>query len=107
MNKEDILKMSREENNGKYDERELDIMKSASKVGMSVGAFLSVVLVLIGYFVLHSVAVAMAGWTVFLAMVGSSNIVTYIYLRKKSKLIYGVGNIVFSVLAFLIAIGVF
>ena len=53
MNKEDILKLSREENEGRRDEREMAVASAASKVGMMVGGLVCVVLVFIGRFILN------------------------------------------------------
>ena len=44
MNKDEILKMSREENEGKHDEREMMAYGTASRVGMLVGAIICAVL---------------------------------------------------------------
>ena len=40
MNKEEILKMSREENEGRHDECEMMAYGTASRVGMLVGAII-------------------------------------------------------------------
>lgn len=103
MNKEDILKMSQQENKGKLDEREIAVFGKASRIGMLVGAILCVALILISEFVLHMPVLALVGWMVYFAMQGSSNVVLYRYLKKRSKLVYGVVEIVFAVV-FAIAI---
>lgn len=103
MNKEEILKLSQRENEGKLDERELAAFGKASRIGMLVGALLCVVLIIIGEFVLNMPELALVGWMVYFAMQGSSNIVLFKYLKTRSKLIYGVAEIVFAV-AFAVAI---
>lgn len=97
MNKEEILKMSQQENKGKLDERELEAFGKASRVGMLVGALLCVALILVSEFVLNMPELALAGWMVYFAMHGSSNIVLYKHLKTHSKLIYGVVEIAFAV----------
>ncbi len=103
MNKEEILKMSQQENKGKLDERELAAFGKASRVGMLVGALLCVALILVSEFVLNMPELALVGWMVYFAMQGSSNIVLFKCLKTRSKLIYGIVGIVFAV-AFAIAI---
>lgn len=97
MNKEDILKLSQQENKGKLDERELSAFGKASRVGMFVGALLCVVLILISEFVLNKPEISFVGWLVYFAMRGSSNIVMFKYLKIRSKLIYGIIEIVFAI----------
>lgn len=103
MNKEEILKMSQQENKGKYDEREMAAFGKASRVGMLVGALLCVVLVIVGEFVLNMPELSLVGWMVYFSMQGSSNIVLYKHLKNRSKLIYGILGIVFAV-AFAVAV---
>ena len=103
MNKEDILKMSQRENKGKLDEREFAAFGKASRVGMLVGAFLCVILILVSEFVLNKPELSLVGWMVYFAMQGSSNIVLFKYLKTRSKLVYGIIEIGFAV-AFVIAL---
>lgn len=42
MNKDEVLKMSREENEGRHDEREIIAFGTASRAGMLVGALVCV-----------------------------------------------------------------
>ena len=103
MNKDEILKMSQQENKGKLDERELAVYGKASRVGMLVGGLLCVALIIVSRFILNIPELALVGWMVYFAMQGSSNIVLYKYLKTSSKLIYGIVEIVFSI-AFAVAI---
>ena len=98
MNKEEILKMSREENKGKQDEREMMVRGTASKVGMSVGAIVCVLLVWMSEFLFNIPEVGLAGWFVYFSMGGSSNIVLYVKLKSRQSLIWGIIEIVFAVL---------
>ena len=103
MNKDEILKISQQENKGKLDERELAVFGKASRVGMLVGGLLCVALILVSEFVLNMPELALVGWMVYFAMQGSSNIVLFKYLKTPSKLIYGIIEIAFAV-AFAVAI---
>jgi hypothetical protein len=98
MNKDEILKMSREENKGRQDEREMMVYGVASKVGMSVGAIVCVLLVWASEFLFNVPEVGLAGWFVYFAMGGSSNVVLYKNLKKRQYLIWGIVEIIFSVL---------
>lgn len=97
MNKEEILKRSQQENKGKLDECELSAFGKASRIGMLVGGMLCAVLILVSEFVLNMPELALAGWMIFFAMQGSSNIVLYKYLKIRLKLIYSVVEIALAV----------
>ena len=103
MNRDDILKMSRQENEGRYDEREMLALGKASKVGMAVGALLCVALVLLSEFVFDCPEVGLVGWMVYFSMEGSSKIVQYKELKKRGELVWGIIEIVFA-LAFFAAL---
>lgn len=105
MKKEDILKMSQKENEGKLDERELEAFGKASRVGMAVGGIICVILVIVSRFVLDIPELALAAWMVYFSMQGSSDITLYKYLKTKSKLVCGVLWIIFAV-AFAVALAV-
>lgn len=98
MNKEEILKMSQQENNGRLDERELAATEKASKTGMIVGAFVCMVLIIVSELVFDMPEFALVGWLVYWVMQGSRNIVLFYHLRTKIKLIYGIIGIAFAVL---------
>ena len=97
MNRDEILKMSREENEGRHDEREMIAYGTASRVGMLVGAIICVVLVLASEFLLHVPEIGLVGWLVYFAMQGSGNVVLYKDLRIRRNLIWGIIEIVFAV----------
>ncbi|MBQ8338751.1 MAG: hypothetical protein IJY33_06380 [Oscillospiraceae bacterium] len=97
MRKDEILAKSRQENKGKLDECEMAAFGKASRIGILVGGLLCVALVLVSEFVLNAPELALAGWMVYFAMQGSSNVVLYKHLKTRSKLIYGIVEIVFAV----------
>ena len=97
MNKEEILKMSREENEGKLDEREILAYGTASRTGMLVGAILCAVLVFVSELLFHIPEIGWVSWLVYFAMQGSSNIVLYRDLKNHRSLIWGIIEIAFAV----------
>ncbi len=97
MDKESILRMSREENEGRRDERERAVSATASKVGMLVGGFACIVLVILGRFVLNVPEISFAGWIVYFSMYAGSNFVLYSKLGDRRHLIWGIITAVVSV----------
>uniref|UniRef100_UPI004056D1D2 DUF6442 family protein n=1 Tax=Agathobacter sp. TaxID=2021311 RepID=UPI004056D1D2 len=96
MNKDEILKMSREENEGRHDERERIAYGTASRVGMYVGAIICVVMVFAGEFFFHIPEIGLVGWLVYSAMQGSGNLVLYKELNNRKNLIWGIIEIIFA-----------
>lgn len=103
MNKEQILKMSREENEGRHDEREMIAYGTASRVGMLVGALLCALLVVASEFLFCIPEIGLVGWLVYFSMQGSANIVLYKDLKIRRNLIWGIIEIVFAV-AFIVVL---
>lgn len=97
MNKDEILKMSREENEGRQDERERIAYGVASRVGMYVGAIICVAMVFVGELLLHIPEIGLVGWIVYSAMQGSGNLVLYRELNNRKNLIWGIVEIIFAV----------
>ncbi len=97
MKKEDILKISQQENKGKLDERELIALGKASRIGMLVGAFLCVALILVSRFIFDMPELALVGWMLYFAMQGSSNLALYKNLKDRTKLIYGIVETAFAI----------
>lgn len=96
MNKEEILKMSQLENKGREDERELQALGKASRVGMIVGAILCVIMVVI-WRVIDIPELALASLLVYFSMQGSKDILMYYYLKERSKLVFGIIGIICSI----------
>lgn len=90
MNREEILRMSREENSGGHDERERIAFGSASRVGMLAGAFVCVLLVFASKLLFHLPEIGWVGWLVYFAMQGSSNIALFRVLESRRNLLWGV-----------------
>ena len=90
MNKEELLKMSRAENEGKRDEREIMVSGMASKIGMAVGVVICTLLVLASKFLLKIPEVGLAGWLVYFSMYGASNLAMYKELKIRRNLNWGI-----------------
>ncbi len=97
MEKDDILKRSRAENQGRQDERELAAGGTAAKVGMLTGSLVCVALVFVGKLLLHDGRVGLVAWLVYFAMEGSRNLALYKELRTRYNLIWGIIEIAFAV----------
>lgn len=107
MNKEDILAKSRQKNKGKPDELEVAAFGKASRIGMYVGGVICLVLVLVSRWLLDRADIALAGWMIYMAMQGASNIVLYKHLKRQEKLISAIictGLAVVFAVSFAIAI---
>ena len=103
MDKDEILKISQQENKGKLDERESLAYGKASRIGMAIGALLCMILVLISELLLNAPELALAGWLVYFTMQGSFNLSLYFRLKTHKKLIYGIVEIIFAC-AFAVAV---
>lgn len=97
MDKNEILKMSREEHKGRHDEREIIAYGRASRVGMLVGAVICAGLAFAGELVFHIPEIGLVGWLVYSAMQGSGNIVLYKDLKDRRNLIWGIVGIALAV----------
>ena len=95
MNKEEILKMSRNENIGKQDERELQIFADASKLAVAAGAVLAVIFVFMSR-IFDEPLLGLSAWVLIFTMYGSRHLYSYIKLKGKFKLIQSIIAITFA-----------
>lgn len=87
MNKEDILKMSREENqNG--DEREAKIKLRSYAVSASIGALICMVFVFIESFLFDRSTAAI--WTIYTGMMFSKSLLDAVKLKKKWDIVLSI-----------------
>jgi hypothetical protein len=86
MDKDQILQMSRNENEGQPDEWEQSIEKQAAQVGKAAGLVTCILLVFLAEYVLHNRNVGRAAWIVFFAMEGTSYLCKYLKTKKRSHL---------------------
>ena len=105
MDKDEILLKSRQENEGKPDELEIAAFGSASRVGMYIGGLICIVLVLVSRWILGRGDIALAGWMIYMAMQGGSNLVLYKHLKRSEKLVSGIVCSAFA-LTFMIAFAI-
>jgi hypothetical protein len=88
MKKDDVLELSRKENRGKLDEREMAAIGTASRVGMLVGGILCAVLVFLSEFLFKVDEIGVVAWLVYFAMQGSHHIALYTKLKGNKHLVY-------------------
>lgn len=90
MKKEDILAKSRQENQGRPDERELVAKGKAARVSMLVGAVICFVLYIVCGIVLNRKDVSYAAWMIYSAMLGSNDLALYKHLKDAQHLVTGI-----------------
>lgn len=95
MNREEILARNRKENEGKSDERELQIFADASKVGMAVGGILAAIIVLYSR-IIDVPILGLGAWAVYFAMFGSRRFYQYLKTKERARLAQAVIGIVFG-----------
>ena len=100
MNKKEILEISRKENEGQLDERELQINANASKFGMSVGCILSIIIVILSR-IFDTPVLGLAAWAVYFSMYGTSHLYNFIFTKDKGELFLSIVGILFGSACFL------
>lgn len=106
MDKEKILQLSREENEGMMDELEQSVEEQAAQLGKTVGIVICLLLVFLSDWVLNNRSLGQGAWLVYFAMEGSSNLFKYLKTKKRSKLVWAVFELFCSV-AFMVIIILF
>lgn len=99
MNKEEILKKSRLENK-EMDERELQILADASKIGMTVGGILSVVIVIFSRMA-NIPLLGLSAWAIYFSMYGSHRLYHFIKTKEKIRLVQTIIGITFGLACFI------
>ena len=87
MKKEDILEMSRKENKNR-DLAELDVMVQASSIAGRVGACVCVLLSVI--FLRFTKTMLYSPWIIYFSILGTTYLVKYSKIRRKSDLFLSV-----------------
>ena len=98
MNQEEILELSRKENEGKQDEREILAYGEAGRNGMAVGGIICAILVFLSEIFLNIPEIGLAAWLVYFAMFGTNRITLYAKLKERKHLLPGIITLVTSVL---------
>ena len=109
MKKEEILELSRRENEGGHDEMELAAFGTAAKAGMMCGGIVCMLLVLLSEFLFHVEEIAIVGWLVYFAMHCSNSTVMYVKLKTKAMLARAIATfiatIAFTLTLFFVSLG--
>ena len=100
MNKDEILAKSRKENEGKSDERELQIFANASKIGMAVGGIISVIIVIFSK-IADQPLLGLSALAVYLGMFGSRHLYHFLKSKEKIRLIQALIGISFGAACFI------
>ena len=100
MNKEEILAKSREENKGKVDERESQILSNASKTGMAVGGVLSFVFLIFSR-IIDNPLLGFAAWCMYFSMYGSAHLYRFIKTKEKLQLVQATLSLLFALTVFI------
>lgn len=95
MNREEILARNRMENEGKSDERELQIYADASQLGMAVGGILAAIIVIFSRIVGIPV-LGFGAWALYFSMFGSRRLYQYMKTKERVNLAQAVIGIVFG-----------
>ncbi len=98
MKKDEILEMSRKENEGRYDEREQAAFGAASRVGMLVGGIVCAVLVVLSELLFNIPEFGLIAWFVYFSMNGSHYITLYTKLKARKQLVYGIMDLTLAVI---------
>lgn len=98
MNKEDILELSRKENEGKQDERENAAYGEAGRNGMAVGGILCAILVFLSEFLFNLPEIGLVSWMIYFAMYGTHRVTLYAKLKERNHLITGIITLAVAVL---------
>lgn len=90
MDKDQILQMSRKENEGQPDEWEQSVDSKAAGISKIVGLITCLLLVFVAAPLLENPQLGQGAWLVFFAMEGSSDLYQYLKTKKRSKLIWAI-----------------
>ncbi len=90
MERETVLKLSREENKHKYDECEIAAIDFSYEISRLVGGILCAILACLGAFVFEAKELSMGVSAIYFAMFSSSNIVRFVKMQRKSDLAWSI-----------------
>ena len=98
MDKNEILEMSRAENQGKEDERTLRAMAESSKLAMHIGCLICMVLVFVSVLVDELGKIGIVAWLIYFSMKGVGDITLYTKVKENKHLISGILELIAAVL---------
>ncbi len=98
MNKDEILAKSRKENKD-GDEREIQILANASKIGMAIGGVISAIIIFFSRIV-DEPLLGLSAWVVYFSMFGSRRLYQFIQTKEKARLLQAVVGIAYGLTCF-------
>ena len=99
MDKETILKLSRKENENKYDEGQIAAIDFSYKVSRIVGGILCALLACVGAFVFEARELSMGVCIVYFSMAASGNLIKFLSMRKKVDLVWGIIDSIITIVS--------
>lgn len=99
MKREEVLAKSRKENEGRSDERELQILANASQMGMAVGVFVAALIVLFSRLI-DEPLLGLSAWAVYFFMYGSRYLYHFVETKERHRLVRALVGMAFGVVFF-------
>ena len=93
MNREEILRKSRNENKNR-DEMERSTFEKAGQTACAVGGFVCMIIIILE--AIFAGQVNFGTWAVYLSMTGTMLLVKYFQLKKKHELIFGAAQLILA-----------
>ena len=90
MDKETILKLSRKENENKYDEYQMRSIDFSYKLSRVIGGVLCAILACMGGFIFKARELSMGVCAIYFSMSSSGNFIKFYMMRKKRDLIWAI-----------------
>ena len=105
MEKETILKLSRKENESKYDEYQISAIDLSNKISQLVGGVLCAILAFVGVFAFEARELTMGVCAVYFSMTSSSSIVKFVKMKRKSDLVWSIIEALVAIAALVVMFG--
>ena len=99
MKREEVLAKSRKENEGRSDERELQILANASQMGMAVGVFVAALIVLFSRLI-DEPLLGLSAWAGDFFMYGSRYLYHFVKTKERHRLVRALVGLAFGVVFF-------
>ena len=90
MDKEQILKLSRQEHEYKHDEYEAAAIHLSYKISRIIGGALCALLAILGAYIFEDKELSMGVCAVYYSMATTGNIIRFVKMRKKQDLFWGI-----------------
>lgn len=99
MDKEEILKKSREENEGIDGEYEESVLAEANRISIYVGSAVCVLLIISSRYLFHRYVAAFGGLFVLFSITASRDIMMFSRLKEKKHLVHAIIEIFWALLS--------